>query len=97
MMGEGYLNREQTIQWYQDNRSRAIEKVREDGAGKVRVKCPLCEAMGDFTVLPDFSDSGESRYKVSYFCAECGFRMDDEGIKYFPPPPPPKHLRRKKR
>lgn len=87
---EGYLTRQQAQDWFIDERNNVVEKLKEQGGGKIKVKCPLCEALGDFLVIP----IGNSRIKVSYFCAECGFLVDDDGLKYFPPPPPPKHLRK---
>ena len=90
-----YLTRQQSIDWFKKNRDVAIKELSSQGAGKTKFQCPLCEALGEFSLIPDF-DNPDSKHKVIYYCAECGFRIDDTGLKSFPPPPPPKHLRKRK-
>jgi predicted RNA-binding Zn-ribbon protein involved in translation (DUF1610 family) len=87
-----YLSRQQALEWYVQTRQQAIDRISSDGAGKVKFQCPLCPSMGEFTIIPASGETTE-KYNASFFCAECGFRIDDSGLKYFPPPPPPKHLR----
>ncbi len=91
-----YLTRQQSIDWFKENRDVVIKKLSDQSIGKIKLKCPLCEALGEFTIMPDFDNPG-SKYKVTFYCAECGFRIDDTGLKSFPPPPPPKHLRHKRK
>ena len=90
-----YLTKQESIDWFKENRELAIKELADQGAGRIKLKCPLCEALGEFTIIPDF-DNPDSKHKVSYHCAECGFRIDDSGLRSFPPPPPPKHLRRQR-